>query len=156
MRRGLHALINPRSVLVVLAALAGPATAFATLGGDVASIQADQSAMNASLQITAEKGYAIHGLRTQAGLAVREYLSEAGQVFAVAWRGPTLPDLRQLLGNYYAAFTAAAQAQRSGHGHLVIHRDDLVVESSGHMRAFFGRAYLPQQLPPGVKLSEIQ
>jgi hypothetical protein len=32
----------------------------------------------------------------------------------------------------------------------------LVVQSGGQMRAFFGRAYLPAQVPQGVALDDIR
>jgi len=133
-----------------------PWPAFAALGGDAASLQADQAKMNAGQTITAAAAYQVYELQTTTGMVVREYLSTAGVVFAVAWRGPMLPNLRQLLGGYFAQYAVAAQAQHGSHGHLVIRRDDLVVESSGRMRAFFGRAYLPQSVPQGVAVSEIR
>jgi len=133
-----------------------PWPAFAALGGDAASLQADQAEMNAGQTITAADAYQVYELQTATGTTIREYLSTAGTVFAVAWEGPTLPNLRQLLGDYFAQYTEAAQSWRGGHGHLVIRQDDLVVESSGRMRAFFGRAYLPQSLPPGVAISDIR
>jgi hypothetical protein len=86
----------------------------------------------------------------------------AGTVFAVAWQGPLLPDLRQLLGANYKAYTGAAAGRHAGqehhadHGHLDVHLPDLVVESNGRVRSFFGRAYLPQGLPQGVAVAEIQ
>lgn len=135
---------------VAVALFAPAAPALAALGGDAASVQADQRAMNAAEQISAGSGYQVHELRTGAGLKVREYLADGGQVFGVAWEGPMLPDLRQLLDGYFTRYTDALHAQRGGHGHREIDLGDLVVESAGHMRAFVGRAYLPQSLPQGV------
>jgi Protein of unknown function (DUF2844) len=31
-----------------------------------------------------------------------------------------------------------------------------VVQSGGHMRAYIGRAYIPEMLPPGLKAEEIK
>ncbi len=144
----------PMAVLLSLCVLPWPS--FAALGGDVASLQADQVEMNATQEITAAAAYQVYELQTDTGVVVREYLSTAGVVFAVAWEGPVLPNLRQLLGDYFTQYTEAAQSWRGGHGHMVIRQDDLVVESSGRMRAFFGRAYLPQEMPQGVAESDIQ
>jgi hypothetical protein len=68
-----------------------------------------------------------------------------------------MPDLRQLLGSHYAAYTEALSAST--------HRDlrsvrvatrELVVECGGHMRAYSGRAYLPVLIPPGVPVAELR
>jgi hypothetical protein len=89
---------------------------------------------------------------------VREYASASGKVFAVAWRGPFLPDMKQLLGSYFEEFQKAAQAQnrRGGHGPLIIQQPGLVVELGGHMRSFAGRAYLPDEMPRDVQNGEIR
>ena len=142
---------------MLLIATMAPRGASATLGGAMASVEADQQVMNASQQITANNAaYTVYELQTAAGTKIREYVSSAGTVFAVAWDGPSLPDLRQLFGSYFAQYTEAAAAARRGHGHLVIRGPELIVESSGHMRAFFGRAYLPKTLPQDVTLSDIR
>jgi Protein of unknown function (DUF2844) len=144
--------------IVMLWCLASvPEPAWAALGGDMESVDADQVAMNASEQITAStETFTVYELRISAGTVVKEYLSLAGNVFAVTWQGPQLPNLRQILGNYFTQYTEAAQDQHGGHGHLVIRQPDLVVESSGRMRAFFGRAYLPKALPQDVAVTDIQ
>jgi len=90
------------------------------------------------------------------GTAVKEYVSPAGMVFAVCWQGPSLPDLRQVLGRYFEQYTEAARTQRAGPGPRVTQQPGLVVETGGHMRAYFGRAYVPQMLPRGVLAEEIQ
>lgn len=80
------------------------------------------------------------------GTVVREYVSAAGTVFAVSWSGPFMPDLRTLLAAHFATLTAAAAGQR-GRGQLRVERADVVIESTGHMRAWSGRAWLPTALP---------
>jgi hypothetical protein len=135
------------------------APSFAVLGGDVSSVRADQAHINASLHVTQEQYYTIHELRSPSGTVVREYASPSGKVFAVAWQSPALPDLKQLLGSHFEEFQqAAAQAQgsRAGRGPLIIQHPGLVVELGGHMRAFVGRAYLPDQLPSNVRVEEIR
>jgi hypothetical protein len=142
-------------LMLVCASL--PGSAAAALGGDMESVDADQAAMNATSEITAStEFYTVYELRTETGAVVREYLSLAGSVFAVAWQGPLLPNLRLLLGDYFAQYTEAAQNQHGDHGRLVVRQADLVVESSGHMRAFIGRAYLPRALPQDVAVTDIQ
>ena len=41
-------------------------------------------------------------------------------------------------------------------GPLLIQEPGLVVQSGGHMRAYFGRAYIPDQVPQGVNIEEIK
>jgi hypothetical protein len=90
------------------------------------------------------------------GTLVREFVATNGTVFAVAWNGPTVPNLRQTLGQYFNNFVAAAQAKHVGHRHLQIQQSDLVLQASGHMRAFSGRAYLPQAVPAGVSIEDLR
>lgn len=143
--------------VLVLGLVVACEPAWAALGGDMESVDTDQGALNASEQISATtESYTVYELQTTAGVVVREYLSLDGSVFAVSWHGPLLPNLRQILGGYFAQYTEAAQRQSGGHGHLAIRLPDLVVESSGHMRAFFGRAYLPKALPQGVTAADIK
>jgi hypothetical protein len=154
-----------RCLSLLLSAALPPLEASAALGGDMESVQADQAAMGASQQgsaatehiSAATENYTVYELQTPAGITVREYLSLSGTVFAIAWQGPVLPNLSQLLGAYFSKYTeAATDARHTGHGHLNIQLPDLVVESNGRVRAFFGRAYLPNGLPQGVVVSDIQ
>jgi hypothetical protein len=152
--------VRPRisSVLwTLIVMLVVPALAFASLGDNENSIQADQAQMRASRRITRTPAYAVHELRAPTGHVIREYVSPSGTVFAVAWQGPSKPDLRQLLGTHFDEFLQAAdQVERHGHGPLVLQLPDLVVVSAGHMRAFSGKSYLPQMLPAGVRADDIQ
>ena len=131
--------------------------AHAALGDTVASIQADRTRLKGALRIRAQAGYSVQQITTPAGTVVNEYVSGAGVVFAVTWRGPAVPDLQQLLGRYFAQAHATAAAQPpAGHGQLAIRGSDLVVRASGHLRAFFGLAYVPSLLPPNFSPSLIQ
>jgi Protein of unknown function (DUF2844) len=136
-----------------------PVVAFAALGGDESSVQADQAQMHASLRTTHNAAYTLHELQAADGHVVREYVSPSGSVFGLAWQGPSKPDLQQLLGTHFDEYMQAAQAalaKRRGHGPLVVNLPGMVVVSGGHMRAFSGRAYLPQMLPQGVNADAIQ
>jgi hypothetical protein len=143
------------TILTLLAFVLGPSVPLsAALGGDVSTIQSDRVRMKgALLRVTSTGAYTLHEMRAASGTTVREFVSPAGTVFGVAWQGPSVPDLRQLLGTYFEPYMQAAQAAqkaRSGHGPLVIEQPGFVVERSGHQRAFAGRAYVPQLLPAGV------
>jgi hypothetical protein len=131
----------------------GPAAA--SLGGDVLSVQSDMQRLKGALRVTPSSGgYTVHEIRTPANTVVREFVNTAGKVFAVAWSGPFLPDLRQTLGTSFERYQAAASAPHVGHRHLNIAQPDLVVHSAGHMRAFSGFAYLPALVPPGFSFEE--
>ena len=147
---GRHAVL----FLAFLCLLATPA--LAALGGNAASVNEDVSQLKAQLRVTSKQGYAIHELQSTSGTVVREYVSAAGKVFGVAWQGPVLPDMRQVLGEYHARLVAAAPPNRRPQGPLVINAGDLVLYSGGHMRAYTGRAYVPQMLPEGVSPDAIR
>jgi hypothetical protein len=143
------------AVCSILVAVTVAAPAFAALGGDATSVQTDLVRMKGALRITSSAAFTVHEIATSNGTVVREYLSLDGKVFAVSWRGPGIPDLRQMLGNYYAQYEQAASAPQNSHHRLMIERPGLVVQSSGHMRAFFGRAWAPDLLPQNFSVSDI-
>jgi hypothetical protein len=145
-------------LLITIGAIARPLPAVAALGGDVSSIQDDQAHMKAALRIQTGQTFTVHELHQESGTVVKEFISPTGKVFAVAWHGPFIPELRQLLGTYFEQFSQAARtrARRVGRAPLYIQQNGLVVQSSGHMRAFSGRAYLTDQMPEGVTADAIR
>ncbi len=137
-------------------ALTAAAPALAALGGDATSVEADLARMKGALRISANAGFTVHEITSSNGTVVREYLSPDGKVFAVTWRGPGIPDLRQMLGDYYGQYAQAASAPHlGGHRHLAIEQPGLVVQSSGRLRSFFGRAWAPDLLPQNFSVSAI-
>jgi len=96
------------------------------------------------------QGYTLHEITRPDGTLVREFVSPAGIVFAVSWQGPSLPNLAQLLGKYFPQFQQAAHSGAHRRGPIVVRSGTLVVESSGHMRAFHGRAYLTSHWPDNL------
>jgi hypothetical protein len=130
--------------------------AWATLGEDVATVENDRAQMKAQMRTTSVSGYTVHEIKSPTGTMVREYVSAGGKVFAVSWEGPVLPDFRQALGRYFPDYDSGASSPRVGRRHITIERPDLVVHSSGHMRAFYGNAYVPSLLPPNFSPDEIK
>jgi hypothetical protein len=133
--------------------------AHAALGGNIASVQDDQVHMQGSVRTTNADGYSVQEIQGAHGIVVREYVSNAGKVFGVAWQGPWPPDLRQLLGSYFDKYVQAAQSQsgsRRGRGPLTFDLPDLVVQAGGHARAFVGRAYDPGLIPASVRPEVVQ
>lgn len=130
--------------------------AFAALGGDASSVDADVAKMKGQARVTAVAGYTVKEITLPSGTVLREYVSAEAKVFAVTWSGMTPPDLQQTLGTYFEQFKAAAAAPHAGHHHLSIHQPELVLSTGGHMRAMNGRAYVPALLPPGFSVDDIK
>lgn len=130
--------------------------AFATLGEDATTVENDRIKLKAQVRSTAVAGYNVHEITSPTGTTVREYVNDAGKVFAVAWTGPLPPDFQQTLGKYFPQYVANASSHRVGTRHLTIQGTDLVVQSNGRMRAFFGTAYVPSLLPPNFSVDDIQ
>jgi Protein of unknown function (DUF2844) len=145
--------------IALLMILGLPFLAFATLGGSLDSVQADQARFKANIRITEVGAYTVHELTTPTDIVVREYVSPDGRVFGVTWRGPFIPDMQQLLGGYFQQYVLAAKAERERHVGRVplnIRLPGLVVQTGGHMRAYFGRAYDPQRLPAGASPDDVR
>jgi hypothetical protein len=147
---------------VLLSSLLAPICASAALGGDVVSVNADQQQMRATRAVQANGKYSVHVITTPYGTVVREYVSPDGKVFGVAWRGPFLPNLQQILGSYYEQFMQGAQAaraaepRRSANKPLSVDQPELVLRSGGRVRAYAGHAYVPGMIPTGVAAQEIR
>jgi len=149
--------ISCMSVALLIMAL--PLPALAALGGDVSSVHEDQAQMKGTLKTTQAAAYTVHEIKAAAGTVVNEYVSPAGKVFAITLHGQFIPNMQQLLGSYYQQFSDAAAAQRQAHvgrRALNIQQPGLVVQNGGHMRSYFGKAYVPTMLPQGVTADEIQ
>ena len=144
-----------RAFLLALMLTIVPSRAFAALGGSVTSVDADRvHVQGALMRIVRNDAFALHEIRSASGTMIREYVNGSGTVFAVAWDGPWLPDLRQVLGDHFDRYQAAMRARQSaktGRGVVAINDGSLVVQMSGHPRAFTGRAYVPALMPPGMQ-----
>jgi hypothetical protein len=144
--------------MFVIALLAFAPWARATLGGGADSITTDRKALSAVHRATAKRSaYTVEEVVSDA-TTVREFVSSAGIVFAIAWNGNVHPDLSQLLGTYSAEYEAASKkTQRTqGRRHRRLTTGNIVVETWGHMRNLRGRAYVPGLVPAGVSLDEIK
>jgi Protein of unknown function (DUF2844) len=145
------------TLLLALATLASPARA--ALGGSADSVGADRAVMHGQLRSTPFIAYDQHQI-TIGSLVVNEYVTRAGQVFAITWKGPTPPDLRQLLGTYFPRMQTAADAEHRAHPGMhrqfALVQSDLVIVNTGRLRDFHGIAYLPALVPAGVSVSELQ
>ncbi|WP_233803950.1 DUF2844 domain-containing protein [Paraburkholderia sp. HP33-1] len=128
-------------------------------GGATQSVMRSESSAASSTSSTSTS-YTVRETTFGNGTVVREYLSTSGAVFGIAWRGPQMPDLSDLLGSYFPQYVAGVKAVRAARGNargpVSVVDSALVVHSGGHMGAFTGVAWLPSALPSGVSGSDIQ
>jgi hypothetical protein len=148
-RAPLHARVAAGLIAVVLCGLAAP-RAWATLGQPVESVAADQRFLRGEVRSTVGPDLRVDEITAPDGTSVREYVSPAGLVFAVAWSGPQTPDLARLLGSYFDEFQAATRSAVRRHHPIQVRSAHLVIESGGHVRALRGRVYLPHLMPESV------
>ncbi len=148
-----------RLVVVALAGLAFAPPALAALGAPAADASADGNVAQPAHMLRsgspAQTGSTtVTTVTTPSGVTVREFAGSDGIVFAIAWSGPTIPDLETLFGSYFPAYRAWRQAHPgAGYRAPVAVRDpQIVAHAAGHMRAYSGSAYAPALVPPGVDL----
>jgi Protein of unknown function (DUF2844) len=131
--------------------LCSSAPAWAVLGEGVGSVQADQLQLSATRRMARTLDGDVQLLTWADGSSIRQYLTPSGRVYAVAWNTRSKPRLDRLFGVHFVAYVEGArqlQQQRAGVRHqAVIEQGDLVVESSAHLHAHTGRAWLRSLLP---------
>lgn len=142
-----------------IAALLLPSLARAELGGSLASVEADRGRMGARLASHPAGRWTHHELTRPNGGAVRELTNARGEVFAVTWDGPGKPDLRAVLGRYFAAFQQTSLAiGRVNHGlrrPVQVAQGDLKIVSEGHGGVFRGAALVPSLAPAGFTAADL-
>ena len=139
-----------RGLLVALALVCVWRTGLAALGA------APANPANATASVTA--AYRTIENLLDNGTRVQEFVTPAGVVFAVTWRGPVLPDLRALLGDYLSLFQQHTEATRQAGmrgGPVNLVQERLVLRSSGRMGQFSGYAYVPSLVPAGVNINDV-
>jgi Protein of unknown function (DUF2844) len=143
-----------RASSAVLICLLLPATAFASLGGTIATVDADRVHMKAALVgITQSGPYTVHTILSPTGTTIREYFGASGVIFGVAWEGAWQPDLRQLFGAYFEPYQRAVQnarKARKARGQVAVDDGTVVVRIGGHPHSVAGIAYVSSLVPSGV------
>src|SRR5258708_20231177 len=94
----------------LLAAACAHGMALAALGEDSSTVERDVMQLRAQRSVNSAGAYSVHELHLSGGTQVREYLTASSRVFAIAWPGPSIPDLQQLLPSYYPPYRPAAHA----------------------------------------------
>lgn len=153
--------MRPAIVLMFFVTVLQGALAYAALGSAPSDfggtpVRAARS-LAAAGNSTANAVYTVSQTTLDSGTIVREYTDAAGKVFAVSWTGPTLPDLRTLLGSKFTALTdATGRRTQAGHSQLALNQSDVVIVSNGHMRSFAGHAFIPSAVPAGFDTTTIE
>ena len=129
------------------ALLATPA--YAGLGDEVSSVEKDRSTMQAKLRVSQRASYEVHELALDTGATVREFVGQDNRVFAVSWSGGWRPNLRDLFSTHYDRYVTGTRGLRHARGPVRIELPGMVVFMGGHLRHFFGYAYLTEQAPAG-------
>jgi hypothetical protein len=142
--------------LAFAGSLTVPDAAHAALGATADSVTRDEATLKGVDFVTPTTKYDLHEIKAATGTTVREYVSRQGTVFAVAWEGPTTPDLAQLLGSSYSRYLAEARTHRNGHHLLSINTPDLVVSVVRLQRSSIGHVHLPALVPSGVAAAELR
>ncbi|OAJ58702.1 hypothetical protein A6V36_29515 [Paraburkholderia ginsengiterrae] len=139
-----------------LAMLCASAAAHAELGGAMPD-QPDSTA-SAPRRTLLNGALRVRTLTDAGTTTINEYATSTGQIIAYAWQGPTMPDLRTLLGKHADSYQAGvAAAPSDGNLHVSrVARPDVIVESGGPMRGYAGRAWLPAALPAGISADDFQ
>ena len=136
-----------------------PAVASAHLGGAASTVTTDRARMAVRINSVAMGRYTRHDLTRQNGGMVHEFANASGTVFAVTWSGPGKPDLRTLLGPYFAIFqansVATARQMHSLRHPPQVAQPDLQIQAGGHMGWFHGVAYVPSLAPAGFSVSDL-
>jgi hypothetical protein len=130
-----------------LACLVETAPASATLGEDVSSVALNRANLGGVLHVTPLGQGERHELTLPSGVVVRQYVV-SGTVYAIAWSGPRPPNLRELLGTYFAKLDGASGS--SSHHRMSLKGADFRVETMAHRGSFSGRAWVPSLVPAGV------
>ena len=141
---------------VLAGAMSAPGACRAELGSMAAPAPAADTAIVHSLK---NGPFQVRTTTDDGGTTISYYSTPAGQIFAYTWQGPTMPDLKTLLGNFYDSWrdgAASAQASTSPLHATRIAQPDVVVESGGQMRSYVGRAWLPGALPAGVSADDLR
>ena len=132
-----------------------PCLASATLGEPEASVLSDGAQLQGSVKESDLGSYRLHEIQLLSGTVVREYAGLDGTVFAITWHGPSCAEFAADSRPLFRRLRGGGTDPHADHHHLQVKQVDLVVEASGHMRAFNGRAYLPQAIPAGVSVGEL-
>jgi hypothetical protein len=137
------------SVLTV--GLGVAAAAEAGLGERPDSIVRDQKIVGARTHgVVRTAQYDLHELTAPTGGVLREYVSHEGTVFAISYHGPTMPDLKAVLGSSHSRYVAAVHANHRNHHVINVVDSGVRLHIRKLARGFDVEATSPTLTPVGV------
>lgn len=101
-------------------------------------------------------GYNVHQITMNDGSVVKEFASPMGLVFGVSWQGRSIPNLQQLLGSYMTNLQQGQRTQWVRRRAITIQGDNFMFYSTGHLRFFRGRAFVPGLVPANLTPEVVQ
>ena len=141
----------------LLLAAGACAPAFAGLGGDATSVDADRVSVKGTVRVTTNAaGFAVHEISNAAGLRSPEFLARTARCLPSAGAVRASRDLGSMLGGYYAEVQQAVNRPHYNHHNLSVVTPRVVLQSSGHLRTFYGRAWAPGLLPQNFSVTDIK
>ena len=131
---------------------------WAELNGNVSSVETDRAQVGGLLSSRSSYDSTIYEIKDPNGTVIREFVSPKGRIFAVAWEGRFVPEMKFLLGGLFQDYARAVHSEHPNHGWrqpLFIHTPTLAFESLGHMGWYYGRAYVAAEIPNGFPMEQI-
>jgi hypothetical protein len=125
----------------------------AALGGNVSGISLEQSQFGSQLSIQQQNSVTVYIQTLPTGTSLEEYADASGTIFALKWRGSSLPNFQIVLGAYFNDYVAAIQKAR---GPVSLNNENIILQSGGIMGAYQGFAYLPKRIPAGFAISTLE
>ncbi len=128
--------------------------ALAGLGQSVHELQMTTQRTATALNASYHTTYTRFEYKNPQGIRLHEFSDPVtGKIFAVTWQGQRPYPLRQAMGK-----TTVILPAHSGYDHhrYLYHDAHLVVESHMYLHQFYGRVYLPDQLPAQMLPQDIQ
>ena len=141
---------------LLLTLMMGSTPAWAALGEDVSTVDADAQALSGRHIKVAKIGYDMHQITLSDGSVVNEFVSPAGTVFGVSWLGHSIPNLQKLLGTYTTNLQQGQRTRVVPRRAVTIQGNNFVFSSVGHLRFFRGRAYVSSLVPTNLTAEVVQ
>ncbi|MBO9666341.1 MAG: DUF2844 domain-containing protein [Bdellovibrio sp.] len=137
-------------------------SAYGALGDNVITSSgfskvSSSKATTSMAKTTSGVNYTVSETTDAAGIKIRQYSDASGLIFAISWKGPVVPDLQLLFGNYTTEYRATLEKRPKMRGsrYLKVDTGKIVVEGGGRQWDQKGRAYITKSLPSGFNLEDI-
>ena len=142
--------MKPKSYVLGCLCFMSCCSAWAELGGSSQALMQHRAATQHALTVP----FTRYSYVTTQGTQMQEYAGSDGVIVAQRWLGSAPPNLERTLGAY-AQVLHQFRPQRPDHHRLYLATPTLVVESRMYLGHFQGYSYLPNALPPGVTIQDL-